>query len=115
VWPTACQNTQMSLGVGSSVAPNTARQKCERMLKLVGLGHVMNHLPHDLSGGQKQRVAIARALVREPKIVLADEPTASLDRKSGREVVELMHQLAKAQGCAILLVTHDNRILDVAD
>src|SRR5262249_48774983 len=59
--------------------------------------------------------AIARALVRQPKIILADEPTAALDKKSGREVVELLHNLAKQQGCAILLVTHDNRILDIAD
>ena len=65
--------------------------------------------------GQKQRVAIARALVRQPKIILADEPTAALDKKSGREVVELLQNLAKQQGCAILLVTHDNRILDIAD
>jgi len=68
-----------------------------------------------LSGGQKQRVAIARALVSQPQIVLADEPTAALDSKSGREVVNLMQKLAKEQGCTILLVTHDNRILDIAD
>jgi putative ABC transport system ATP-binding protein len=68
-----------------------------------------------LSGGQKQRVAIARALVRNPKIVLADEPTAALDKTSGREVVEILQRLAREQGCAILLVTHDNRILDVAN
>jgi energy-coupling factor transporter ATP-binding protein EcfA2 len=68
-----------------------------------------------LSGGQKQRVAVARALVRSPKIVLADEPTASLDRKSGREVIELLLRIARKQGCAILLVTHDPRILDIAD
>ena len=68
-----------------------------------------------LSGGQKQRVAIARALVSQPKIVLADEPTAALDKKSGRDAVELMQKLAKEQNCTILLVTHDNRILDIAD
>jgi putative ABC transport system ATP-binding protein len=60
-------------------------------------------------------VAIARALVSHPKLVLADEPTAALDKKSGRDVVEIMQKLAKEQGCAILLVTHDNRILDIAD
>jgi putative ABC transport system ATP-binding protein len=75
----------------------------------------VNYYPHDLSGGQKQRVAIARALVSHPKLLLADEPTAALDSKSGREVVELMQQLAKEQMCAILMVTHDNRILDIAD
>ncbi|MEO0352960.1 MAG: ATP-binding cassette domain-containing protein, partial [Cyanobacteria bacterium P01_A01_bin.15] len=69
----------------------------------------------ELSGGQRQRVAIARALVSHPKIVLADEPTAALDKQSGRDVVNIMQRLAKEQGCTILLVTHDNRILDIAD
>jgi putative ABC transport system ATP-binding protein len=85
------------------------------MLSAVGLSHRVDHYPHQLSGGQKQRVAIARALVRQPKVVLADEPTAALDKTSGREVVELLQRLASEQGCAILLVTHDNRILDIAD
>ncbi len=75
----------------------------------------LNYHPQSLSGGQKQRVAIARALVSHPRIVLADEPTAALDGKTGRDVVELMQQLAREQGCTILIVTHDNRILDVAD
>jgi putative ABC transport system ATP-binding protein len=81
----------------------------------VGLGERVNYYPDKLSGGQKQRVAIARALVSHPKLVLADEPTAALDSKSGRDVVELMQRLAKEQGCTILMVTHDNRILDIAD
>ncbi|MFM5947195.1 MAG: ATP-binding cassette domain-containing protein, partial [Dolichospermum sp.] len=81
----------------------------------VGLADRISYYPENLSGGQKQRVAIARALVSHPKIVLADEPTAALDKKSGRDVVELMQKLAKEQGCTILLVTHDNRILDIAD
>jgi putative ABC transport system ATP-binding protein len=75
----------------------------------------MDYYPRDLSGGQKQRVAIARALVSQPQIILADEPTAALDKKSGRDVVEIMETLARQQGCTILLVTHDNRILDLAD
>jgi putative ABC transport system ATP-binding protein len=112
---TACQNVQMSLGVGPSLGAGQARARSVEMLEAVGLGQRVNHYPDQLSGGQRQRVAIARALVRRPKIILADEPTAALDRKSGREVVELMQQLAKQQGCAILLVTHDNRILDIAD
>jgi putative ABC transport system ATP-binding protein len=72
-------------------------------------------LPHDLSGGQKQRVAIARALAARPRLLLADEPTAALDSKTGREVVELLQRLAREQGCAVLMVTHDPRILDIAD
>jgi putative ABC transport system ATP-binding protein len=85
------------------------------MLEAVGLGDRIDYYPDALSGGQKQRVAIARALIGHPKIILADEPTAALDKQSGREVVTLMQKLAKEQGCTILMVTHDNRILDVAD
>jgi putative ABC transport system ATP-binding protein len=81
----------------------------------VGLGDQLNKLPHDLSGGQKQRVAIARALAARPRLLLADEPTAALDSKTGREVVELLQRLAREQGCAVLMVTHDPRILDIAD
>jgi energy-coupling factor transporter ATP-binding protein EcfA2 len=75
----------------------------------------MQQHPETMSGGQRQRVAIARALVGEPRIVLADEPTASLDKQSGRDVVDLMRDLARRQRVTVLIVTHDNRILDVAD
>jgi putative ABC transport system ATP-binding protein len=85
------------------------------MLQAVGLGERVDYYPENLSGGQKQRVAIARALVTHPRLILADEPTAALDSKSGRDVVEIMQRLAREQGATILLVTHDNRILDIAD
>jgi putative ABC transport system ATP-binding protein len=85
------------------------------ILQLLGLGDRMDYYAEKLSGGQQQRVAIARALVSKPRIILADEPTAALDKKSGREVVNLMQQLAKEQQCTILMITHDNRILDIAD
>jgi putative ABC transport system ATP-binding protein len=111
---TARQNVQMSLELHDR-SNRDCRFQAEAMLEAVGLKEWVNYYPHDLSGGQKQRVAIARALASHPKIVLADEPTAALDRKSGRDVVEIMHKLAKQQGSAIVLVTHDNRILDVAD
>jgi putative ABC transport system ATP-binding protein len=81
----------------------------------VGLGDRLDAHPHELSGGQRQRVAIARALIANPELVLADEPTASLDKKSGRGVVELLQKLAKRDGVTVILVTHDNRILDIAD
>ncbi|WP_250121604.1 DevA family ABC transporter ATP-binding protein [Chroococcidiopsis sp. CCMEE 29] len=112
---TARQNVQMSLELHKEIPDREARSKAEAMLQAVKLGNRVNYYPHDLSGGQKQRVAIARALVSHPKLLLADEPTAALDSKSGREIVELMQQLAKEQMCAILMVTHDNRILDIAD
>jgi len=111
---TAQQNVQMSIEL-QEVSYQEVREKSAAMLEAVGLGNRVNYYPEDLSGGQKQRVAIARALVSRPQLVLADEPTAALDSKSGRDVVELMQQLAKEQGTTILLVTHDNRILDVAD
>lgn len=112
---TAQQNVQMPFAMTGKIPVKTAAAKAAAMLSTVGLGERLNYYPDDLSGGQKQRVAIARALVHHPKLVLADEPTAALDSKSGRDVVNLMQQLAKEQGCTILLVTHDNRILDIAD
>ena len=112
---TARQNVQMSLELHPEFSSQEAAAKSAAMLESVGLGERVNYYPDSLSGGQKQRVAIARALVSHPKLVLADEPTAALDSKSGRDVVELMQRLAKEQGCTILMVTHDNRILDIAD
>lgn len=112
---TALQNVKMGLELHNHLSLKQMQERSAQMLEHVGLGHRVNYYPDDLSGGQKQRVAIARALVNHPKIVLADEPTAALDSKSGRDVVNLMQTLAKEQGCTILLVTHDNRILDVAD
>ncbi|PPS43419.1 DevA family ABC transporter ATP-binding protein [Chroococcidiopsis sp. TS-821] len=111
---TAQQNVQMAAQV-NNISMQTARSRSQTILQAVGLGDRLNYYPENLSGGQKQRVAIARALVNQPKLVLADEPTASLDSKSGRAVVELMQHLAQEQSCTIVMVTHDNRILDVAD
>lgn len=112
---TALQNVRMGLEVHPQYSGAEMDQMAAAMLEQVGLEERMNYYPADLSGGQKQRVAIARALVSHPKLVLADEPTAALDSKSGRDVVTIMQTLAKEQGCTILLVTHDNRILDIAD
>ena len=112
---TAKENVRMSLELHEEMLNQDMDGKALAMLETVGLGNRANYYPENLSGGQKQRVAIARALISQPKIVLADEPTAALDKKSGRDVVELMQKLAKEQGCTILLVTHDNRILDIAD
>jgi putative ABC transport system ATP-binding protein len=112
---TARQNVQLALGLEPNLSSKAAEKRSVAALESVGLSDHVNKLPSQLSGGQKQRVAIARALVRKPGIILADEPTAALDRKSGREVVEILRALAKQQGTTILLVTHDNRILDLAD
>jgi putative ABC transport system ATP-binding protein len=112
---TARQNVIMSLELHEQVSRDEADTKAVEMLKAVGLEDQIDKIPDKLSGGQKQRVAIARALAAHPKLVLADEPTAALDSKSGRNVVDILQRLAREQGSAILLVTHDNRILDIAD
>lgn len=112
---TAKQNVRMSLELHDDRLGEDIDRMSASILEEVGLGHRIDYYADNLSGGQKQRVAIARALVSRPKIILADEPTAALDKKSGRDVVEMMQKLAKQQGCTILLVTHDNRILDIAD
>lgn len=113
---TATQNVRMALEL---VKPNGSRRdltaRCHEILHAVGLGERIDHRPRQLSGGQKQRVAIARGLVHQPKLVLADEPTAALDEQSGRNVVQLLKQSAREQQSTIIIVTHDNRILDVAD
>ena len=111
---TVYQNVEMALEI-HNVTALEADTRIRNVLTAVGLDHRLDYYPSDLSGGQKQRVAIARALVSQPKIILADEPTAALDKKSGRDVVEIMEKLAREQDCTILLVTHDNRILDLAD
>lgn len=110
---TALQNVEMAVELLGGF--NSKRAQAIAMLEKLGLGQRVKYKPNALSGGQKQRVAIARALVNQPKLILADEPTAALDKQSGRDVVTLMQKLARDQGCTILMVTHDNRILDVAD
>lgn len=112
---TAKENIRMSLELHQEYLKQDMNAKVFSMLKAVGLETHADYYPEKLSGGQKQRVAIARALISHPKIVLADEPTAALDSKSGRNIVEIMQKLAREQGCTILLVTHDNRILDIAN
>ena len=111
---TAMQNVRMAMELFPFTEAEI-RERATTLLTRLGLGHRMHYKPGDLSGGQKQRVAIARALAHGPRIVLADEPTAALDEESGREVITLLKELADQQRVTILLVTHDNRILDAAD
>ncbi len=111
----ALQNVELGIRASDRYPRSEHRQRSMDMLSAVGLGERLHSKPDQLSGGQRQRVAIARALVAEPSMLLADEPTASLDRESGREAVDRMKTLAREHGTTILLVTHDNRILDIAD
>ena len=112
---TAEQNVQMGADLLLNRSYLARRDLAREWLRAVGLGDHLGKLPHDLSGGQKQRVAIARALAAQPQLLLADEPTAALDSSTGREVVDLLKRLAREQACSVLMVTHDPRIVDVAD
>ncbi|WP_029621025.1 ATP-binding cassette domain-containing protein [Pseudorhizobium marinum] len=113
---TARQNTLMGLQVHGPRG-DVAKQEAatNHILQLLGLGHRIEYLPEKLSGGQKQRVAIARALVSNPEIVFADEPTAALDRDGGLQVVQMLKALGDARGMSTVMVTHDARIMDLAD
>lgn len=112
---TAAQNVQMGADLLPRLTFAQRRQHSIDLLMEMGLEDHCHKLPSALSGGQCQRVAIARALAGNPKLLLADEPTAALDRRTGREVVELLKRMVTQHHCAVLMVTHDPRILDVAD
>ncbi|QGJ69917.1 Lipoprotein-releasing system ATP-binding protein LolD [Planctomycetales bacterium 10988] len=112
---TAAQNVGMGLEVHGIRGEAAWRPASERVLELVGLGERIDFLPEKLSGGQKQRVAVARALVGNPEIIFADEPTAALDKKTSKQVVSLLRRLADERQTTVLMVTHDHRVLDVAD
>lgn len=111
---TVAENVETTLNL-KGIRGRTAKQHALKLLEQVGLADKARSLPHDLSGGQKQRVAIARALAGNPRIIFADEPTAALDSQKGRAIIELLRALAKEEGATVVMVTHDPRIMDVAD
>ncbi|AKU07069.1 MULTISPECIES: ABC transporter ATP-binding protein [Haloferax] len=108
----ALENVEMPTLFGDDP---TARDRATRLLERVGLGERLDHRPDQLSGGQKQRVAIARALINEPRILLADEPTGNLDRKTGRSVLDLFDEIRREDDVAVIAVTHDPQLGDYAD
>ncbi len=112
---TARQNVRMGLEVHGPDTNGDYDKTSSHLLEILGLGDRVDYIPANLSGGQKQRVAIARALVSNPAIVFADEPTAALDKNSGMQVVKLLKRLGKERGTTTVMVTHDNRILEMAD
>lgn len=112
---TARQNVMMGLQVHGRGDPARHASAADHLIGLLGLGERLNYLPGNLSGGQKQRVAIARALVSNPDIIFADEPTAALDKVSGMAAVRLFKDLGRSRGTTTVMVTHDPRILDLAD
>ena len=111
----AYENVKMALQLSGRLSAAEMRTRGVAMLERLGLGARVNHKPRSLSGGQRQRVAIARALANRPKLVLADEPTAALDQDATRNVVRLFKELTVEDGTAILMVTHDHRIIELAD
>jgi ABC-type lipoprotein export system ATPase subunit len=99
--------------LGMSFGPRGANREAAReILRQVGLDHRLNHFPRQLSTGQQQRVAVARALANEPKLVLADEPTGNLDRKHAREALVLIREVCRKHSAALLLVSHDDEVLN---
>lgn len=111
---TAAENVAVALDL-KGIRGRESRRRSETLLEEVGLGDKLGAYPADLSGGQKQRVAIARALAGDPRIILADEPTAALDKHSGRTVMTMLRDLAHQRGRAVVIVTHDNRVMEFAD
>jgi putative ABC transport system ATP-binding protein len=111
---TAAQNVQLALDIRGERGRKARERSCQA-LKMVGLEHKTNALPHELSGGEQQRVAIARAIVTNPSAVLADEPTAALDSGNGQTLMRILASIAHERGSAVLVVTHDPRVLPFAD
>ena len=111
---TALENVAIVAELAGVKGPE-ARRKAKELMTGLGLGERLNFLPEKLSGGEKQRVAIARALVNDPALILADEPTANLDSKIGHEIMRLLRSIAKEQGRSVVIVSHDQRIKDIAD
>jgi putative ABC transport system ATP-binding protein len=111
----SCLDNVAIAGQLAGLGRREARQRSRELLEQLGLGHRLNFLPEKLSGGEKQRVAIARALVNQPEIILADEPTANLDSHHGHETMRLLRRIAKDEGRSVIIVSHDQRIRDIAD
>jgi putative ABC transport system ATP-binding protein len=109
---TAQQNVELACEIGETASP---KKRAQELLAWLDVGHRAHAMPGTMSGGEQQRVAIARALANRPRLVLADEPTAALDKERGRAVMELFKRVAREQGAAVLVVTHDHRTLDVFD
>lgn len=111
---TAFENVELAVQINRSIPENDKKTRIEKLLTLVGLGKLINRKPSELSGGQQQRVAIARALIKEPEIVLADEPTANLDSQTAIEILELMRELNKELKTTFLFSTHDHLVMEYA-
>ena len=112
---TALENVAMPLMLRKDVEFKKAKAQAEYLLERVGLSHRLTHQPGELSGGERQRVALARALVTQPKLMMADEPTGNLDRKTAKSIFELLRDLRQEFNMAMLIVTHDEQLAKSAD
>ena len=113
-WLTGLGNVMLPL-IFLGASDSEAKKRATEVMKIVGLGHRLEHTPGEMSGGQQQRVAIARALANDPAIILADEPTANLDQKTGEEIIELLSELCHNQGVTVITATHDYKMLKASD
>lgn len=111
----SCLDNVALVGQLAGLSRKEARRRAKEQLEQLGLGHRLDFLPEKLSGGEKQRVAIARALINRPDLILADEPTANLDGHHGRETMRLLRQVAKEENRSVIIVSHDDRIKEIAD
>lgn len=111
---TALENVTLPMLFGG-IPPDEAQDRAVEILTRVGLGERLLHTPKELSGGQQQRVAIARAFANQPAIILADEPTANLDLKTGEEIIDLMKEMNEERGVTVICSTHDHKMLDISD
>jgi len=111
---TAYENVEFGLRIAGFPA-SERRKRAEEALQFVGLSGRMHHMPQELSGGEQQRTAIARAIAHKPKLILADEPTAELDSRMGRQVIGVFRELVRSEGVTIVLTTHDPGIMELVD
>ena len=111
----SCLDNVALVGQLNGLSRRDSRQQAQALLEQLGLGHRLSFLPEKLSGGEKQRVAIARALINKPDIILADEPTANLDSHHGHETMRLLRRIAKEEKRSVIIVSHDERIKNIAD
>lgn len=111
---TVLQNVEIMYKIGQ-LEKTGFREKSIEILKMLKMGHRLNHMPKNLSGGERQRVAIARALINDPNLIMADEPTGNLDSENGRVIGEYFQKIAKERGTTILIATHDDRLKFCAD